>query len=306
MPNFRSIALRFLSSIPRSAEGDRTLPPHQLSGHRLVGYRPSGQFGQFGQAFTPIALAMSSFTIAAVVGLGPQGAIATTPDDAPASLLQTLDAIDAAANQGDLDTVMDYYSEDFSSSDGLDYDDLQETLTGLWERYSNLTYETELLSWEQDGDAIVAETITLVTGRPEISGRIFDFSATIESRQRFVGQEIIEQEVLSEETVLMSGSNPPTVRINLPSEVGIGQEFVFDAIVLEPLGESRILGAAIDEAVGVSGYLDPETVNLELLSAGGLFKIGQAPVTPGSRWISAVLVRDDGITMVTRRLQVVR
>lgn len=249
---------------------------------------------------------MSSFTIAAVVGLGPQGAIATTPDDAPASLLQTLDAIDAAANQGDLDTVMDYYSEDFSSSDGLDYDDLQETLTGLWERYSNLTYETELLSWEQDGDAIVAETITLVTGRPEISGRIFDFSATIESRQRFVGQEITEQEVLSEETVLMSGSNPPTVRINLPNEVGIGQEFIFDAIVLEPLGESRLLGAAIDEAVGVSGYLDPETVNLELLSAGGLFKIGQAPVTPGSRWISAVLVRDDGITMVTRRLQVVR
>ncbi|MEL6322279.1 MAG: nuclear transport factor 2 family protein, partial [Cyanobacteria bacterium J06626_14] len=53
------------------------------------------------------------------------------------------------------------------------------------------------------------------------------------------------------------------------------------------------------------GYLNPAVITLDLLSAGGLFKVGVAPAEVGDRWISAVVVRDDGITALTRRLQVV-
>jgi hypothetical protein len=251
--------------------------------------------------------AVSSAVITGVAlgwGLAGQG-LAMSPETAPPELLQAIEAMDTAASQADVDVVMGYYSPNFSSADGLDYEDMELTLSGLWELYPNLTYETQLLEWEMDGSSIVAETLTLVTGSPMVGDRPFDFTATIEARQRFMDGQIVEQEVLSEETVLMSGQNSPTVQINLPEQVEVGSEFVFDAIVLEPLNGRRLLGIAIDEPVDVAGYLNPANVELEVLSAGGLFKVGQAPATPGSHWISAVLVREDGITIVTRRLQVV-
>jgi len=252
-------------------------------------------------------MAISSAVITSVsLGWGVAGqGLAASPDTAPPEVLQTIEAMDAAASQADVDTVMDYYSSDFSSVDGLDYEDMERTLSGLWDLYPNLTYETQLLEWEAEGDGFVVETLTLVTGSPIVGDRPFDFTATIEARQRLLDGQVVEQEVLAEETVLMSGQNSPTVQINLPEQVEVGSEFVFDAIVLEPLDGRRLLGIAIDEPVDVAGYLNPANVELEVLPAGGLFKIGQAPEMPGSRWISAVLVREDGITIVTRRLQVV-
>ena len=47
-------------------------------------------------------------------------------------------------------------------------------------------------------------------------------------------------------------------------------------------------------------------MDLELLTSGGLFKVGRAPSTPGNQWISAVISRSDGMTMMTQRLQVVK
>jgi hypothetical protein len=90
----------------------------------------------------------------------------------------------------------------------------------------------------------------------------------------------------------------------LPETVSIGRDFAFDAIVQEPLGDRLILGAAIEEPVGANAYVTSPQVNLELLSSGGLFKVGRAPALPDDRWLSAIIVREDGITAETRRLQV--
>ncbi len=247
----------------------------------------------------------SAVVLSAVVGSSDR-VLAAPPETAPAAVLEFVADLDAAASQADVSQVMQYYSPEFRSADGLSYRDMENALTTLWEQYPGLTYETQLLSWEQDGDAIVTETMTLITGTPLVGDRSFDFTSTLEARQRLVGSEIVEQEILAEETVLMSGSNPPTVQINLPASVTMGRSFTFDAIVIEPLAGERLMGVAIDEPVDLAGYLDPMDVELTVLPAGGLFKIGQAPSTPGSRWISAVLVREDGITMVTRRLHIVR
>jgi hypothetical protein len=139
---------------------------------------------------------------------------------------------------------------------------------------------------------------------PAAAPRPFALTATLISRQRFENQKIVQQEILSERTQMTAGENPPTIDVNLPQQVGVGQSFDFDASVREPLGDRLLLGAALEEPISTTGYLNPTPVNLEPLSAGGIFKVGQAPITPESRWISAVIIRDDGITTVTQRLQV--
>lgn len=236
----------------------------------------------------------------------PAPAEQTTSDrTAPPELLAVLSNIDAAASQGDLATVMSFYDPAFTNSDGLTYEQLQQALQNFWQRYPELTYSTELTSWKAEGDAIIAETTTTITGTQAGTENPVNLTSTITSRQRFQGTRIVEQEILSEQSQVTQGENPPAVEVNLPEQVSIGQEFEFDAIVQEPLGDRLLLGAATDELVQSSGYLSPAPVNLELLASGGLFKVGQAPAVPETHWVSATLIRDDGMTTITRRLQIV-
>jgi hypothetical protein len=61
----------------------------------------------------------------------------------------------------------------------------------------------------------------------------------------------------------------------------------------------------LEEPIKPELYTKPSKFDLQLLPAGGIFKVGKAPAKPENRWISAILIRGDGMTMVTQRLQVV-
>jgi hypothetical protein len=225
-------------------------------------------------------------------------------DNLESELQAQVAQIDQAATAGDLAAVMDFYSREFTTPDGLTYDTLKQTLRELWQRYPDLTYQTQLNSWEQQPDGVVTVTTTQIEGDYPDERRDLSLVATITSRQRLVNNQIVEQEILGERSELAAGDRPPTVTFNLPEQVAPGQSYDFDAVVDEPLGDRLLLGAAIEEPIAIDNYLNPAPIELELLSSGGLFKVGEAPDQPGDRWISAVIVRYDGITAVTQRLRV--
>ncbi|BAZ48024.1 hypothetical protein NIES4103_06290 [Nostoc sp. NIES-4103] len=235
-----------------------------------------------------------------------QSAQASTPNNAPAELKNLLTEIDASASAGDVNKVMQFYSPNFVHGDGLNRQTLQQSLTVLWKQYPKLRYSTQLQSWKSEGNTIVAETVTNITGLPSANANNLVLNATITSRQRITGAKIVRQDILSERTLITSGSQPPQVDFQLPQQVKVGQQYSFDAIVKEPLGDDFLLGTALEEPVQASKYLNPTPVDLQPLTSGGLFKTGRAPSTPGSQWISAVILRGNGITMVTQRLQVVK
>ncbi|MCY7393842.1 MAG: nuclear transport factor 2 family protein [Leptolyngbyaceae cyanobacterium CAN_BIN12] len=224
---------------------------------------------------------------------------------APAQLTTLLTQMDAAANARNLNTVLDLHGSNFSSTDGLNRQNLQQSLGSLWKRYPKLSYQTELKSWKNEGNGIVADTVTRITGTFQEGDREYNLDSTLESRQRIENQKVVRQEITNERSQITSGSNPPTLKINLPNQVTRGQEFSFDAIVQEPLGDDLLLGAALEETIKPEGYLNATTINLEPLNSGGIFKVGKAPTNSEQHWLSAVVVRHDGITMVTQRLRIV-
>ncbi|MEH1932619.1 MAG: nuclear transport factor 2 family protein [Nostoc sp.] len=234
-----------------------------------------------------------------------QLAQATTPQNAPAELKNLLTQIDAAASRGDVKGVLQFYSPNFTHGDGLTRQTMERSLISLWQRYPKLQYTTKLLSSKPEGNGIIAETETQITGLPSGSANNLALNATITSRQRIAGGKIVRQDILSERTLLTSGSKPPQIEIKLPQQVQVGQKYNFDAIVKEPLGDDFLLGTALEEPIQPDKLLNPTPVDLELLTSGGLFKVGQAPSTPGSQWVSAVILRGNGMTMITQRLQVV-
>jgi hypothetical protein len=250
---------------------------------------------------TVVSAACASVLLGGVMGLSVEAA---SPETAPAELVSTIEAIETAANAQNMEQLMALYSTSFEGPDGFTREQYQSTLSEFWSQYDTLTYDVELLSWENAGSGLVAETLTTVTGSQFSAGRELELTAEVRSRQRYVDGQIVSQEILSEETRLASGDNPPAVNVQLPETVSPGEEFNFDAIVQEPLGDRLLLGLAIDEGVTTEDFLMPRPVDLEALSAGGLFKLGKAPMKPDQRWISSVLVREDGIVIDTRRLMV--
>lgn len=229
---------------------------------------------------------------------------AAPPATAPPQLTNMLVQIDAAANKRDIKSVMQFYSPNFTHTDGLNYQTLEKALTQLWQRYPQLTYKTQLQSWQAAGNGIIAETVTNISGNQTQDNRNLTLKATIRTRQRYENQKIVSQEVLSERSQLSAGAKPPTLNVKLPASVKPGQQYNFDTIVQEPLKDDYLLGAAVEEPVQVNQYFNPTPVQLELLPAGGLFKIGRVPAGTSDRWLSAVVIRGDGLTQVTQRLHV--
>jgi len=229
---------------------------------------------------------------------------AASPETAPSALNKTIVGIDAAANTHQLDSLAGFYSPNFVNSDGLDFKKISQALGTLWKQYPDLHYTTQLLSWEQDNNQIIAETETTIQGSSTQKGRTFLINSKIKSRQVFQDNYLVKQEILTESTEIKSGNHPPEVEINLPETVKVGEKFDFDVILKEPLSNQISVGYALQDKIDSAKYLNPSTFDLEVLQAGGLFKRGTAPNTPQDQWLSAILVQSDGMTIITRRLRI--
>jgi hypothetical protein len=226
--------------------------------------------------------------------------------NAPATLKTLLANIDTAANGQKLPELSRYYSPNFTTSDGLNKATWQQSLGQFWQDYRNLKYTTTLDSWQGTGNNYTASTTTKITGVQNLDGRTFTLQASIQSRQKIVGGQIVQQEILRERTQLSSGTKPPTIELNLPEKLQTNAEYNLDAIVTEPLGEDVLMGTTIEQPVSALSYGKPPNYKLELLTAGGLFKIARAPGKSGDYWFSTVFIRPAGMTTLTQRVRVVR
>lgn len=232
---------------------------------------------------------------------------ATNPVQVPEDVAKTLAAMDKAATDQQLKRLLRFYSPEFTHSDGLTRQSLKSVVKTFWDAHEGLNYKTEVLAWEANPEGGgTATTQTTITGLRSLEDREMRLKATIQSRQRWQDNQMLEQTILAEESQLTSGDNPPTITVNIPEQVKVGSSFNFDVVVDEPLDKRLLLGTAIEEEISPERYLKQPNLKLELLPAGGLFKVGTAPKKPTSEWISAVLIQDGGMVVLSRRLTVVK
>ncbi|MGL5944191.1 MAG: nuclear transport factor 2 family protein [Waterburya sp.] len=253
---------------------------------------------------------MKRFTTVFLISLGIVSGLtnvvqAQSAANAPAELTEAIAGIETAANQKDINGVIEYYSPNFTNTDGLTPDSLTKALQQMWKNYPRLNYTTTIDSWSNQGDQLVAETTTIIKGVQKRQGRVIRLNSTIKSRQYFQQQKLVKQEILAEQSQLTSGENPPQVQVVAPETVTTGEKYNFDLIVEQPLGDKVLLGAVQEEKTSSNLYLNPTALELEPLPAGGIYKTATAPMLPDSNWLSAILVRGDGMTMITHRVNVI-
>jgi len=226
-------------------------------------------------------------------------------EEVPKAVAKAVEVMETAANERDLDELLDRYAEDFRHADGLDVGTLGNSIQEFWSRYPQLTHDVELTDWEETDGGFEYETITRITGSGERDGRPLQLQATLRSRQQLRKGRIVSQEILAEQTRVDLGDRQPELRVNLPEMVAPGDRYSFDVIALDPLDAGALLGAASEEPVNSADYLSDRNLDLNILPAGGLYLVGVAPEEPGDLWISAALVQPGGVTFIGRRLRVV-
>ncbi|MEM8832842.1 MAG: nuclear transport factor 2 family protein, partial [Cyanobacteria bacterium P01_G01_bin.19] len=118
----------------------------------------------------------------------------------PEKLTEAIFEIEDAANDKDIDKLLEYYSDDFTNTDGLSIETLANSLEEMWENYSQLTYITEIESWSEEDGLLVAETLTQIQGTQEEGSRVTNLDSTIRSRQYFKDSKLVNQEILSEQS----------------------------------------------------------------------------------------------------------
>ena len=250
-----------------------------------------------------ILVAALLFSWGIVNGLGNR-VLAQNDETPPEELTEIIFDIEDAANDRDLDKLLDRYSEDFTQSDGLNVDSLSKALKQMWQDYPQLEYRTEIESWSEEDGLLVAETVTTISGFQNNRGRITRLNSIIKSRQYFEDEKLVEQEILAEQSQLKTGDNPPQVDIVAPKVVTTGEKYNVDLIVNEPLEDKVLLGAIKEDKSSSNLYLNSTELELEPLPAGGIYKTATAPLLPDSNLVSAILVRGDGITVITHRVNI--
>jgi hypothetical protein len=119
------------------------------------------------------------------------------------------------------------------------------------------------------------------------------------------GTRINGQTVLREKSLLRSGDKPLPVSLLIPDAVLTGQRYDVDVIFDEPLDGALAAGGIAAITPQQQAAMASPSLELGALGGGGLFRIVQAPLSPGSQTWAVLLVHPDGIVSATKRVRVV-
>jgi hypothetical protein len=193
-----------------------------------------------------------------------------------------------------------------SAFDTLASVELQPVLAQRLERFRQdfpeVTWWVEPAALTSDG----RPTLSLrVRGAAESEGLTYSLEASEQIAIRLDNGQLVEQELLAQQSLLRSGQRPLAVNVAIPDVVLTGSRYDVDLIVEEPLGQALVAGGLIDLTdEQLSAQIRP---NLPLApqAGGGLFKSVRAPQQPGAQTWAAMLVHPDGVVTATKRVRVV-
>lgn len=230
--------------------------------------------------------------LAATVLCFAPAAVAAAPSPA---LLETLEATLNSGNATALSGLL-------TAGPGLDPGQLVERYGALRSRYPDARWQVTPGEALKDGRSTVQIT---VSGSRNEGPYLYRLEAEQLLALSAGGGQLRGEEVIRESSVLRSGSAELPISLLIPDAVLTGQRYDVDVIFDQPLNGALVAGGiAPITAVQIKSSENPE-LELAALAGGGLFKVVQAPLEPGSQTWAVLLVHPEGIVSTTKRVRVV-
>jgi len=224
--------------------------------------------------------------------IGPASVRAASPT--PAQLL----ALEAALNSSD-DAALNAL---LSKGPGLNPEELKQRRQQLRQHFPDVRWQVKSGPALRDGQA----SVTLkVSGTREQGGSIYRLDAEQRLSLQTDGQRFNGQTIWREQSLLRSGENSPAVSLLIPDAVLTGQRYDVDVIFDDPLDGALVAGGIQSVSSEQVASMESPRLDLAALGGGGLFKVVQAPQTPGSQTWAVLLVHPKGVVSATKRVRVV-
>ena len=104
-------------------------------------------------------------------------------------------------------------------------------------------------------------------------------------------------------TTIRSDDNQIDIDIFIPDKVLTGSKYDIDIILNEPL-EEIIIAGGIKEFQ--EGKLSNQSIPLEILVSGGIFKVSRAPLRPGIQIWTGIIAHPKGLVSFTKTVKIVK
>ncbi len=103
-------------------------------------------------------------------------------------------------------------------------------------------------------------------------------------------------------TTIRSDDNQIDIKISIPDKVLTGSKYDIDIILNEPLEETIIAGGIKEYQ---EGKLLNQSIPLEPLATGGIFKVSRAPLIPGTQIWTGIIAHPSGLVSFTKTVKIV-
>ncbi len=103
-------------------------------------------------------------------------------------------------------------------------------------------------------------------------------------------------------TTIRSDNNQIDIKISIPDKVLTGSKYDIDIILNQPLEETIIAGGIKEYE---EGNLLGQSIPLEPLATGGIFKVSRAPLTPGIQIWTGIIAHPIGLVSFTKTVNIV-
>ncbi len=180
---------------------------------------------------------------------------------------------------------------------------------GLKNRYKDFANRFPNAKWTVDKSTLLKDGRTLlnigITGTRESGGNKYFLKSQQQLAVKTNAGRIINQEILSEYSILRNSQKPLQIELGIPDVVLTGTRYDIDLVLKEPLGDAIVAGGLIN--ITEQQILSETNPYIEIkpMGGGGLFKSVQAPLKPGSQTWAAMLAHPDGLIMVTKRVRII-
>ena len=103
-------------------------------------------------------------------------------------------------------------------------------------------------------------------------------------------------------TTIRSDDNKIDIKISIPDKVLTGSKYDIDIILNQPLEETIIAGGIKEYE---EGKLLNQSIPLEPLATGGIFKVSRAPLLPGLQIWTGIIAHPSGLLSFTKPVNIV-
>tara|TARA_Y100000589_G_scaffold193654_1_gene183227 strand:+ start:41 stop:763 length:723 start_codon:yes stop_codon:yes gene_type:complete len=138
-------------------------------------------------------------------------------------------------------------------------------------------------------------------GSKNINGKEFKLESSFSFVFDFDNGLIKQSNIQNNLTTIRSDDNQIDIKIAIPDKVLTGSNYDIDIILNQPL-EGTIIAGGIKEYQ--EGMLLNQSIRLEPLATGGIFKVSRAPLIPGIQIWTGVIAHPSGLVSFTKTVNI--